>query len=236
MNHHFATLEAKTDISDAIDYACEVVSGQGAYRHSYHVTPVFEKPTSRATSIYARGFSAKWLELYDDYDFRRSDPIPIRVMQSGRLMTWAEAMEHGENSPENEVYFAAMREHDLIHGFGIPLFGLRGRDAYASFDFGRPIAEVADQQLGIVRAVAQAMHQRVCVLIENIPKTYVLSERETEVLQWIVQGKSLPVIAEILQIAPDTAKTYTKRIYAKLDASDRVSAVVKALKLGLVRI
>ena len=31
-------------------------------------------------------------------------------------------------------------------------------------------------------------------------------------------------------------KTYSKRIYAKLDATDRVDAVVKALKLGLVNV
>jgi DNA-binding NarL/FixJ family response regulator len=31
-------------------------------------------------------------------------------------------------------------------------------------------------------------------------------------------------------------KTYSKRIYAKLEVTDRVGAVVKGLKLGLVKI
>ena len=43
-------------------------------------------------------------------------------------------------------------------------------------------------------------------------------------------------IATILDISPETAKTYSKRIYAKLDVSDRVGAVVKALRLGLVKV
>ena len=35
----------------------------------------------------------------------------------------------------------------------------------------------------------------------------------------------------ILDLSPDTVKTYSKRIYVKLDVTDRVGAVVKALRL-----
>ena len=37
-------------------------------------------------------------------------------------------------------------------------------------------------------------------------------------------------------VSPHTVKTYAKRVYAKLDATDRVGAVVKALKMGLVNV
>ena len=63
-----------------------------------------------------------------------------------------------------------------------------------------------------------------------------LSERELEVLTWAARGKTTQAIATILDLSPDTVKTYSKRIYAKLDASERVGAVLKALRLGLVKV
>ena len=152
------------------------------------------------------------------------------------MLLWRDARMAAPNTPENAEYFAAMDEYGLVHGFGVPLFGPHGRDAYASFDFDRPVEEIDSTALGIVRSVPQAAHQRVCVLLESSKERPDLSEREIEVLGWMAQGKSHTVIADILDLSPDTVKTYSKRIYAKLEASDRVGAVVKALKFGLLKV
>jgi DNA-binding CsgD family transcriptional regulator len=236
MQKHFDRLDRIDDIAVAIGYGCDVAADEGVVRQSYHVTPLFEEPTSPSTIVYSRGFSKEWLDLYEKADFRQSDPIPRRVLERGSMMTWSEAKEAGPNSPENEAYFRAMDEHGLKHGFGVPLFGMHGRDAYAAIDFDRPVEEVEDHKIGFVRAITQAYHQRVCVLIESSPERISLSEREREVLEWFTAGKSLSVTAEIMGLSPDTVKTYARRVYAKLNASDRVGAVVKALKLGLVRV
>ncbi|MFW5634545.1 MAG: helix-turn-helix transcriptional regulator [Erythrobacter sp.] len=235
MQRHFASLDRISDIAEAIRYGCDVAEEEGAVRQSYHVTPLFEEPTSPSTIVYSRGFPEEWLERYEDADFRRDDPIPRRVLASGTMLTWREAFEAGRNTPRNEAFFGAMRDHGLEHGFGIALFGMHGRDGYAAIDFGCPVDQVPDRRIGLVRAIAQAAHQRVCVLIENAPGKISLSDREREVLGWFTEGKSLSVTADIMGLSPDTVKTYSRRIYTKLDASDRVGAVVKALKLGLLR-
>lgn len=236
MQRFFDQIDTLGDIGAVLTFAREVCWENSVKRMSYHVTPLFGEPNSLSTGVYADGFSEEWLECYDREDFRLSDPIPTRVMEHGAMMTWQDAMEAGENTPENEAYFAAMRKYDLIHGFGIPLFGPRGRDAYASFDFDRPVAEVDNEKLGVVRSVSQAGHQRICVLLDQMSDVPALSEREVEVLTWAARGKSMSSIATILDLSPDTVKTYAKRIYAKLDVSDRVGAVVKALRLGLVKV
>ncbi len=236
MQRYFDQIEALSDIGAVLRFARDICSGQGAERMSYHVTPLFDEPVSLTTSVYAAGFSKQWLECYEREDFRSSDPIPTRVMRHGTLMTWQDAMDAGANTPENLEYFAAMRKHGLIHGFGVPLFGPGGRDAYAGFDFERPVSEVSNEQLGIVRSVAQAGHQRICVLLDEATQIPALSDREIEVLTWAAKGKSVSAIATILDLSPDTVKTYSKRIYLKLDVSDRVGAVVKALRMGLVRV
>ncbi|MBV7259931.1 helix-turn-helix transcriptional regulator [Erythrobacter crassostreae] len=234
MQGYFGKIEALIDVGEVLWYAVGVCEELGVVRQSYHFTPLFDSPTSERTVVHAHGFDPAWLKYYDESDFRKSDPIPERVMAFGAMLTWEEAKKIAPNSSENEVFFDAMRKNGLIHGFGVPLFGPRSRNAYASFDFGFPIERVPERKLGIVRSVSQAAHQRVCVLLESTRDRVELSQREEEVLTWIVRGKSLSVIGDILDLSPDTVKTYAKRIYAKLGSTDRVGAVVKALKLGLV--
>jgi len=47
-------------------------------------------------------------------------------------------------------------------------------------------------------------------------------------------GKSNTVIADIVGISPHAVNSYMRRIYLKLDVSDRVSAAFRALALGLI--
>ena len=236
MQRYFGHIEGLYDIGEVLRYAADVCREQGVVRYSYHFTPRFDAPNSPKTAVIAEGFDEEWLALYERADFRAKDPIPQRTMAHGAMLPWSEAKLSAPNTPENEEYFAAMESHGLVHGFGLPLFGPRGRDAYASFDFGKPLSEVDPDALGTVRSVPQVAHQRVCVLLDSVRTVPDLSERETEVLRWIAHGKSVSVIADILSLSPDTVKTYAKRVYAKLEASDRVGAVVKALKLGLVTV
>ncbi|GGQ09853.1 MULTISPECIES: response regulator [Streptosporangium] len=62
-----------------------------------------------------------------------------------------------------------------------------------------------------------------------------ITERETEVLTLIAQGRSNQEIAEQLVVSEQTVKTHVGRILAKLDLRDRAQAIVYAYETGLVR-
>jgi DNA-binding NarL/FixJ family response regulator len=62
-----------------------------------------------------------------------------------------------------------------------------------------------------------------------------LTERELEVLQLIVDGRSNQDIADQLYITVGTVKTHVRNILSKLCADDRTQAAVTALRAGLVR-
>jgi ATP/maltotriose-dependent transcriptional regulator MalT len=61
-----------------------------------------------------------------------------------------------------------------------------------------------------------------------------LSNREHEVLTLIAQGRSTVEIAAALFISPNTVKSTTRRLYKKLDATSRGTAVNAAQRSGLL--
>ncbi len=61
-----------------------------------------------------------------------------------------------------------------------------------------------------------------------------LTEREQEVLHWLMQGASNDVISRQLNITVGTVKAYLTVIFEKLDVTNRTQAVLQALKLGLI--
>ena len=68
----------------------------------------------------------------------------------------------------------------------------------------------------------------------NEAQTPVLTPRESEVLNLIAQGCSIPTIAAELYLAPSTVKTHVQRLYEKLGVGDRAAAVAAAMRRGLL--
>ena len=57
-----------------------------------------------------------------------------------------------------------------------------------------------------------------------------------EVLQLIADGLSTPEVASSLYISQKTVKNHLAAIYQKLDARDRTQAVVRAVRMGIIRL
>lgn len=62
---------------------------------------------------------------------------------------------------------------------------------------------------------------RVSKQVEALRLAYGLSTRETEVMELIVRGNSVPRISEELVVSENTIRTHAKRIYKKLDVHKR---------------
>ena len=70
---------------------------------------------------------------------------------------------------------------------------------------------------------------------EPVAETTV-SAREIEVLQLIAEGAAPPEVAERLFISVKTVKNHLSSIYEKLEARDRTQAVLKGLRMGIIRL
>lgn len=65
-------------------------------------------------------------------------------------------------------------------------------------------------------------------------ENYNLTEKEKEILQHLVHGRSYKMIAEEMKISTETVKTHMKNIYTKLHVNSNTEAVAKALKDKIV--
>ena len=66
--------------------------------------------------------------------------------------------------------------------------------------------------------------------------TPLLGAREEEVLQLIADGLATSEVAEKMFISQKTVKNHLASIYQKLDARDRTQAVLRAVRMGIVRL
>jgi DNA-binding NarL/FixJ family response regulator len=63
----------------------------------------------------------------------------------------------------------------------------------------------------------------------------ILTPRETEVLMRLVDGDSVALVAKQLYMSESTVKTHVARVYEKLGAHNRASAIMAAIRLGFVK-
>jgi transcriptional regulator EpsA len=75
--------------------------------------------------------------------------------------------------------------------------------------------------------IQSAYREPVVVDPEDQEESIILSQRETEIMQWVRVGKTNYEIGVILNISAFTVKNHLQRIFKKLDTSSRAQAVDK---------
>jgi len=101
-------------------------------------------------------------------------------------------------------------------------------------DGGSPISpSIARRVLARFKAVPVSVPVPVPVPVAA-PQTSPLSQRETEILQYVAKGFSFETVGEVLGISAHTVVTHVKKIYRKLAVHSRGEAVYEASQLGLL--
>lgn len=105
----------------------------------------------------------------------------------------------------------------------------------------------SDEIVGLIRDVAggeAALSPRLASSMlaaakntDAAPRTEsILTPREEEVLTLIGEGLSTPEVAGALFISTKTVRHHLSSIYEKLDSRDRTQAVVRAVRMGIIRL
>lgn len=69
--------------------------------------------------------------------------------------------------------------------------------------------------------------------ITGIPE---LTERETEILEFVARGYSAKEVAQFVHIAPRTVERHIENVRLKIRARNRTHMVTEAIQLGLLKL
>lgn len=93
----------------------------------------------------------------------------------------------------------------------------------------------AEEVLRAVDAAAEGSdHTDPALKRSGAKSTPTLTPRQREILQLLADGHSTEAAAQRLGLSPETVKTHTKHILARLAARDRTHAVAMAMRQGLI--
>ena len=126
-------------------------------------------------------------------------------------------------------------------GIALALHMPEGRHFFMGVDRDRPVPQdageltriVADLQLFAV--YAQDAAQRILAPSLVNPSAPSLTPRELEALRWTMEGKTAWEVGDLLGITERTAVLHVSNATHKLGCVNKHQAVLKALRLGLLR-
>jgi len=100
----------------------------------------------------------------------------------------------------------------------------------------RTVRQAASGDTTLSAELAEAMLAEAVLPITGVPVESIITRREEEVLQLIAEGFSTTEVAARLFISVKTVKNHLASVYQKLDSRDRTQAVVRAVKMGIIRL
>jgi two-component system nitrate/nitrite response regulator NarL len=137
-----------------------------------------------------------------------------------------------EDSPVRVLLISGSDDSEMAHeAIGLGAAGFLSKDSEEA-EICQAIVDVADGR----SVLSSALQSGVLDLIRQRTAGAVqLSRRERELLELAAKGLTTVQIAEQLYLSPHTVKTYWQRLYEKLGANDRASAMAEAIRRGLLR-
>jgi len=182
-----------------------------------------------------RNYAEDWMKHYTANGYEKIDPVPKHCFATDRPFLWDGVL---KNLPADSAAMRVMNEaHDagLLDGIAIPLYGANGELAGIGMASSTGKTGIDKNRLCIIRALAFQFHLAYTEKTRHETGLGVrLTDREREILLWAAEGKSDPVIADILGVSYPTIRFHMGNIFRKLGVNERTFAVVKAIRHGLI--
>lgn len=199
------------------------------YRPPLGLSPVVIEPV-----IFAFGYPDAWARRYVGENLASCDPAVRIAALTGGPVWWPDIRADPRLDAAERCYLDRARGVGLSQGLTVPVFGPDGHVGFLAMPIpaeARPSEEI---DIHFLESGLRVLHRRFIELLAGGIDVPTLSPRERDVLQWIARGKSNAIIAEILGVSPNTVDTYVRRVFLKLNATDRTTATLRAVAFGLV--
>jgi DNA-binding CsgD family transcriptional regulator len=201
--------------------------------------------------IILSNYKSSFVEKYIEHNCFNIDPVIELAQKTITPLMWEDVIAHSTIKNGLSDLITIRQEASLyneiccpIHAPGQQLFALR---------FGRDVPGPCDRaHLSVLQILAIHFYYslaRVCnVRAESdnsteglsdtgqavLTEKFLLSQREQEVMLWTARGKSASSISIILGLTENTVNFYVKNAMRKLGTTNRVVAVVLAVRSGII--
>jgi LuxR family quorum sensing-dependent transcriptional regulator len=173
-----------------------------------------------------------WVQRYFSNGYLYQDPTIKRVKSANRPFFWSELNEVRDDPAARRVMNEAT-DFGLRCGLTVSVGTLEGD--MAGFSLAGERIEAPPEALGMLTLLATYGIGRAIMLLEGRTDSPVqLTTREREVLLWTAEGKTDWEISEILSISEKTSQKHVYSAMVKLNATNRLHAVAKAIRRGLI--
>lgn len=186
--------------------------------------------------IIMNNYPEDWTRHYLSSEYARIDPIIAMMPRASSPVIWRQLAERGKISRPQRKLMRESEDAGMHNGLSFPMRGFDGETFVVSLasDCNEDLQPAA--RLGLLRLLA---HQFFLAFMdrcrpEREEMTVELTKRERECLLWSARGESSWEISRILAISEATVRFHLANAYAKLGASNRVTAIVRAIRWQLI--
>ena len=199
---------------------------------------VIDRPLSDPEFIYVDNAPDAFRETMDATPNRRRDPVMQHCKQHSVPIIWNQETYTSRGAGD---MWEEQAQFGYRNGVCLALHMPEGRHFVLGVDRVQAMPKdpseltrmVADLQLFAVHAQDAAL--RILVPAAAQPERPQLTPSELECLRWTMDGKTAWEVGELLGISERTAVLHLNNGMHKLDCTNKHQAVLKALRLGLIR-
>lgn len=186
-------------------------------------------------TIYITNNPTEFIERYDRDNHLPNNLTISRLRDSTIPVTWdIRSFRIDGRRAERQRTIELLAEFGMQMGANFALNDSRGNRGGLILTGDREIPDVGE--LAGLNFLANVIFDRLNIRSEIAEETlsFHLSERELQVLAWASAGKTSWEIATILELSEHTVNQYFATCIQKLNATNRLHAVAKAIRLKLI--
>ncbi len=231
-------LDAAPDAETLRTLLLDALADLGLPHVAYCNLSEFQKTGDLAALQKIMTFPTDWTTYYRARGYEDIDPVFHAARFRRRPFRWLElTTPRGSFNARQRGMINEAAAVGMAHGLTVPLFGPDGEHAILSVASPDRLEDCPLQPASLAAIATQfhMIHQDLSDTPEAVePEPVSLYPREREVLMWCARGKTSWEIGRILNLAERTVDHYVEGAMAKLHTPNRVAAVLKAARHGLI--
>jgi LuxR family transcriptional activator of conjugal transfer of Ti plasmids len=232
-------IDRLNEVTNGDDLRHAMANFAGAFGLTKFAYMDFRRPRPHLP-VYVTTYPAQWAAHYERRRYQDIDPVVVQAQSSPLPFFWDDGILRGRASKEQRDLFVEASDFGIRCGFNVPIYHSERR-AFVSFAADCKSKEMKrgiDAHRNVLHLASIYFHVQARRKFEGIAalKRPDLGLREIECLQWVICGKTMWDIGEIMGISRRTVVFHLENAKRKLDAVSLPQAVAIALYHNLIEL